>query len=57
VTLVKGETTITGKVAGVVLDDARELERLYIHGITQAFWMSDKWQVVEEMEYEEDGEI
>jgi len=57
VTLVKGETTITGKVAGVVLDDARELERLYIHGIGTAFWMSDKWQVVEEMEYEEDGEI
>ena len=57
VTLVKGDTTVIGKVSGVCLDDSRELERIYIHGIVQAFWMSEKWQIIEEMEYDEDGEI
>lgn len=57
VTLVKGETTVIGKVSGVVLDSRRELERIYIHEISQAFWMSERWQIVEEMEYDENGEI
>ncbi len=52
VTLTKGSTYITGPVSGVVLDDRRELERVYIEGIDQAFWMSKNWKFVEEQEEE-----
>lgn len=58
VTLVKKDTTIIGRVAGVVLDDKRELERIYIHEINTAFWVSDGWQFIDdEEEEEEDGEV
>jgi len=53
VTLNKGETYITGPVSGVVLDDRRELERVYIEGIDQAFYMSRHWKFVEEENEEE----
>lgn len=56
ITLLKGETSVTGQISGVVLDKNRDLERIYIHGIDQAFWISDKWQIAEEAE-DEDGEI
>jgi hypothetical protein len=63
VTLMKGETWVTGNVNGVVLDDKREISRVYIEGITDAFWMSDNWKFVDEESDEwderedEDGEI
>lgn len=56
ITLMKGDTSVTGQISGVVLDKNRDLERIYIHGIDQAFWISDKWQIAEEVE-DEDGEI
>jgi len=46
---------ITGQVSGVVLDDNRRLERVWIHGIDNSFWMNQGWQFIEEAE--EDGEI
>jgi hypothetical protein len=52
VTLTKDSTFITGPVSGVVLDDRRELERVYIEGIDQAFWMSRNWKFVEDQEEE-----
>lgn len=52
VTLNKDSTFITGPVSGVVLDDRRELERVYIEGIDQAFWMSRNWKFVEDQEEE-----
>jgi len=55
ITLLKGETSVTGQISGVVLNKNRDLERIYIHGIDQAFWMSDAWQIAEEEQ--EDGEI
>lgn len=50
VTLMKGETWVTGKVAGLVLDDKRELERIYLHDIGYTFWMNEGWVFVEEEE-------
>lgn len=57
ITLMKGETWITGRVSGVVLDDKKELERVYLHDLSAPFWMHDNWRIVdedEEMEIEDD---
>lgn len=52
ITITKGETWVTGHCTGIVLDDRKELQRLYIHGIDNAFWMSDGWKVADEEETE-----
>ena len=49
-------TMVTGQVAGVVLNDARQLERIYIHGIDVPFWIGTGWLIVDESE-DDDGEI
>ena len=54
VTLNKGETWITGRVAGVILDDKRELERVYLHDLPVPFWMRDGWKFAEEAEEYDD---
>lgn len=56
VTITKAETWITGTVRGIVLDSRRELERVYIESIVEAFWLKDGWKFVddEEMEGEQD---
>lgn len=46
-------TFVTGQVAGVVLDKHRKVERIYIHNLDSAFWMSEGWKFVEEYEPEE----
>ena len=56
ITLVKGDSWVTGRVAGVVLDDKRELERLYLHEIGVAFWMRDGWKIVDDSEEIEEDE-
>jgi hypothetical protein len=56
VTLQKNETWVTGRVSGVILDNHRQLERIYLHEISFAFYMSDNWRFVNDEE-EEDGEI
>ena len=45
---------ISGKVSGVVLDDKKQLERIWLHGMENSFWMSQGWKFIEE---EDDGEI
>ena len=49
-------TMVTGHVSGVVLNDARQLERIYIHGIDVPFWIGTGWLIVDESE-DDDGEI
>lgn len=49
-------TMVTGRVTGIVLDDKKEIERIYIHGITMPFWMTDGWLFMD-VEDDEDGEI
>lgn len=46
VRLMKGDTTVTGRVNGYVYqDDNKELERIYIVGIANGFWISEGWYV------------
>lgn len=55
VTITKGDTIVTGQVTGLVLDSNKELERLYIAGIDNAFWFSyDKWMIIDDTEEESD---
>lgn len=56
VTLMKGDTWVTGKISGVVLDDKKELERVYLHDIGYTFWMHEGWKFVEEEEWNEEEE-
>ncbi len=49
-------TLVSGRCAGIVLDANDQLERIYITGIDQGFWISQGWKFVDEGE-EEDGEI
>ena len=48
VTLIKKDTWITGQVSGVVLDDTKEIHRVYIHNIDMAFYVSDGWRFQDE---------
>lgn len=59
ITITKKDTHVIGQVSGVVLDDKKELERIYIHNIDAAFWMHDGWLIVDDSldEEYEDGEI
>lgn len=54
VSLMKNDTWITGQVAGIVLDDKKELERIYLHEINVPFWIRDGWKVVDESEDEDE---
>ena len=45
---------ISGQVSGVVLDDKKQLERIWLHGMENSFWMSQGWKFIEEGD---DGEI
>ena len=50
-------TFVTGQCSGLVLDDRGDLERVFIHGLDGAFWMSQGWKFVDTIEEEEDAEI
>lgn len=49
VTVYKGDTTITGKIAGLVMDEnGSQIARVYIQELTDySFWMSLGWSVIE----------
>lgn len=49
-------TFVTGQCSGLVLDDRGDLERVYIHGLSVAFYLSEGWKFVETEEIE-DAEI
>ena len=46
---------VTGQVSGVVLNDMKKLERIYIHGFDVPFYMDRGWLFVEQED--DDGEI
>lgn len=60
VSLVKetGDThiVISGRVAGLVLDDHRQLKQIYIHGLDISLWISDGWKFIDEEE-EDNAEV
>lgn len=47
-------TFVTGQVSGIVLDRHKKVERIYIAGIDHAFWMSQGWKFVDEIEEEDE---
>lgn len=47
-------TFVTGQVSGIVLDNAKKIQRVYIHNISDAFWMNDGWKFVDEYEESDD---
>lgn len=56
VTLCRYDTFITGAVSGVVLDNNKQLERVYIEGLSVPFWLADNWRFVEEEQNWEEEE-
>lgn len=56
VVLVKNDTSVTGRVRGLVLDThTKELERIFIHDIHQEFWVTDGWQFLDMTEEEDEN--
>jgi hypothetical protein len=49
-------TFVTGQVSGIVLDGNKKVHRIYIHNITDAFYMFDGWKFVEDFDAEADDE-
>jgi len=56
---VSGELTyVTGRVSGIVQDNNGDLERFYIRGIGETFWLSNGWKFeLEEYENDEGEEL
>jgi hypothetical protein len=56
ITLIKGTgesaTMVTGQCAGIVLNDKKELDRVYIHGLEPAFYIYQGWEFVDHEEEE-----
>ena len=48
ITLIREDTWVTGLCSGVTLDDRKETERLWIHGIDTPFWLNRGWQIADE---------
>jgi hypothetical protein len=47
-------TFVTGQVSGIVLDANKKVHRIYIHNISDAFYMFEGWKFVEDFEEPED---
>lgn len=46
-------TEISGRVSGIVLNDAGDLKYVYIKGLDSSLWLSDGWQFQTETDNEE----
>jgi hypothetical protein len=59
ITIIKGNpenaTMITGQCSGIVLNDKKELDRIYIHGLENAFYMMHGWEFVDHGEDEDNA--
>jgi len=42
-------TFITGQVKGIVLDENKKVQRIYLHSLDESLWMSDGWRFVEDV--------
>jgi hypothetical protein len=47
-------TFITGQVKGIVLNENKQVERVYLHNLNESLWMSDGWRFVDEEVAEDD---
>lgn len=43
-------TFVTGQVKGIILDENKKIERVYIHSLTESLWMSSGWKFVQDIE-------
>jgi hypothetical protein len=43
-------TFITGQVKGIVLNEHKKIERIYLHNLSESLWMSDGWKFVDDEE-------
>ncbi len=50
-------TIVTGQVAGIVLDKHKAVERVYIHGIDNGFWMHEGWKFIDHELEDDDDEV
>jgi hypothetical protein len=41
-------TFITGQVKGIVLNELKQVERVYLHNLQESLWMSSGWRFVDE---------
>jgi hypothetical protein len=41
-------TFVTGQVKGIVLNENKQVERIYIHNLEESLWMSQGWRFVED---------
>ena len=41
-------TFITGQVKGIVLNEMKQVERVYLHNLNESLWMSSGWRFVDE---------
>ena len=49
-------TMITGQVRGIVLHNNKEIDRVYLAGIEEPFYMDDGWKFVMEIDDDTDTE-
>jgi hypothetical protein len=41
-------TFVTGQVKGIVLNELKQVERVYLHNLQESLWMSSGWRFVED---------
>jgi hypothetical protein len=41
-------TFVTGQVKGIVLTEHKQIERVYLHNLSESLWMSDGWKFVDD---------
>lgn len=41
-------TFITGQVKGIVLNENKQIERVYLHNLNESLWMSSGWRFVDD---------
>jgi hypothetical protein len=42
-------TFVTGQVKGIVLNELKQVERVYLHNLSESLWMSSGWRFVDEV--------
>jgi hypothetical protein len=41
-------TFVTGQIKGIVLNEIKQVERVYLHNLSESLWMSDGWRFVDD---------
>jgi hypothetical protein len=49
-------TYVTGQVRGIVLNDSKQVERIYIHGLTEGLLLVDGWKFVDDEDEDDDDD-